>query len=120
MSKSARRRRRQARLKKQQTQPNAATQASAGPAEPTDGQRAAKAGRKRTDQPRMLRAAWRRQPIKLILAVLLSVAVALYVGWPVARQRGLGQAVMWGAVAGASVWIAFYASYRFNLWLRGR
>lgn len=120
MSKSAQRRRRQARLKKQRTPPDAATQASAGPAEPADEQRAAKAGRTQTDQDRTLRAAWRRQPIKLILAVLLSVAVALYVGWPIARQGEVGEAVMWGTGAGVSVWIAFYASYRFNLWLRGR
>jgi hypothetical protein len=112
MSKSARRRRREARAKKIKRQPDSVEAAA--------GEQTTKADRRQTNQERTLRAVWRKQPTKLILTVLLSLAVAIYVGRPVAHQQGLGQAVVWGAIAGASIWVAVYASYRLNRWLRRR
>lgn len=128
MSKSTRRRRNQAQSKKKaQTDTTTQTLASPRPearpegsVERAVGQQTTKANQKQTDQDRTLREAWRNQPTKLILIVFLSVAVAIYVGWKIANPQQLGQTVVWGAIAGASIWVAFYASYRFNRWIRRR
>lgn len=75
-------------------------------------------GQSQSSEPLTLREAWRNQPGKLILATLLSVAVAVYVGWTVASQQGLAQAAVWGVIAAASVWAAFSASFYFVRWIR--
>lgn len=105
MSKSARRQRKQAQLKKEKARPSATAQ---------------KVDQEQPSQDRTPERAWLNWPTSLVLTSLLSVAIAVYIGWQVASQQGLGRGVVWGAMAGASIWIAFYASYRFNRWLRQR
>ncbi len=105
MSKSARRQRKQARLKEKKAQPDATAQ---------------KVGQEQTSQDRTPERAWLNWPTSLVLTSLLSGAMAIYIGWQVTNQQGLGRGVVWGAIAGASIWVAFYGSYRFNRWMRQR
>jgi hypothetical protein len=112
VSKSARRRRKQAQAKKKKVQSNTTTQ--------TAGKQTPKAGQKRSGQDRTLKGALLNWPSTLVLTGLLSVVVAIYIGWQIANLQGWGRGVAWGAIAGASIWGAFYASYRFNRWMRQR
>jgi tetrahydromethanopterin S-methyltransferase subunit E len=71
-------------------------------------------------RPGTLREAWIAQPSKLMVMGVVSLAVAAYVIWKTASQLGLAQAVMWGAIAAVSVWVAFAASFYFGRWIRQR
>ena len=77
-----------------------------------------KANREQTHRDPALEGAWISKSTGLILISLLSVLTAIYVGWQVVSQQGWGKGIVWGAIAGASIWGAFYASYYFNRWLR--
>jgi hypothetical protein len=54
------------------------------------------------------------------MIAVVSVAAAAYVCWKTASQLGLGQALVWGVLAAASIWAAFAASFYFGRWIRQR
>lgn len=56
----------------------------------------------------------------LIATGIISLAIALYIGFFVKGQFGLTQGIVWGALAGVSIWVAFYGSFWINRWLRRR
>jgi hypothetical protein len=58
--------------------------------------------------------------IALIATGIVSLVIALYIGFFVKGQFGLTQGIVWGALAGVSIWVAFYGSFWINRWLRRR
>lgn len=56
----------------------------------------------------------------LIGTGIVSLAIALYIGFFVKGHFGLIQGIIWGALAGASIWVAFYGSFWINRKLRRR
>jgi hypothetical protein len=56
----------------------------------------------------------------LFSAGILSLAIAIYIGLFVKGHFGLTQGVIWGALAGGSIWVAFFGSFWINQKLRSR
>jgi hypothetical protein len=88
------------------------------------GDRAGKAPSPKTPQPlkegQKALGAPRPNRIALIATAIVSLAIALYIGFFVKGQFGLTQGILWGALAGASIWAAFYGSFWINRKLRRR
>ncbi len=108
MSKRAQRRRKQ-RLKRirEQARPSPETLGDEGqpPSEKAS-------GHKLTEE------AWMSWRTGLLLNGLISLALALFVGWQVLPDGGLKEAVRWGLIAGLSIWVIFFVTLRFTLWIR--
>jgi len=62
--------------------------------------------------------AWMNWRTGLLLNGLVSLALALFVGWQVVPVGGLKEAVRWGLIAGLSIWVIFFMALRFTLWIR--
>lgn len=56
----------------------------------------------------------------LLTNSLVSLALAVFIGWQIYPAGGLGQAVLWGGGAGLSIWLVFFVSYFFSSRIRGR
>lgn len=63
---------------------------------------------------------WLSKRTGLIVMALISLGLAVMVGWQVYPALGLGEALLWAAGFGVSVWVVFVAFYFFNTWIRGR
>lgn len=51
---------------------------------------------------------------------LLSLALAIFMGWQLYPTEGLGRAILWGLGFAVAIWAVFGASLGFNHWVRGR
>jgi hypothetical protein len=63
---------------------------------------------------------WLSMRTGLITNLVISVGIGLFVGWQFGRALGLGEGILWGAIAGGSIWLMFLFSYLFNRLIRGR
>lgn len=61
---------------------------------------------------------WLSMRTGLQINILVSVGLAIFVGWQIYPAGGLPQALLWGIVAGLSIWMIFLATYLFSIWTR--
>jgi hypothetical protein len=66
------------------------------------------------------RQPWMQWRTGMIALTLVSLALALFVGWQIYPAGGLGQAALIGLAFGFSIWVIFYIVYRLNRWLQSR
>jgi hypothetical protein len=55
----------------------------------------------------------------LLTNSVISLILALFVGWQIYPAGGLGEALLWGGIAGVSIWVVFSLAYLVNRFLRG-
>ncbi|HHH41823.1 MAG TPA: hypothetical protein ENK56_07440 [Chloroflexi bacterium] len=73
---------------------------------------------KKAPRRKLTEDAWMSWRTGLLLNGLVSLALALFVGWQVFPVGGLKEAVRWGLIAGLSIWVVFFLTLRFTLWIR--
>jgi len=63
---------------------------------------------------------WISQRNGFVYIGLLSLALAVFMGWQLYPTEGLGRAVLWGLGFAAAIWAVFGVSLAFNHWMRRR
>ena len=65
---------------------------------------------------------WLSRRTGLILITVISLLVAVFMGWnaSTAENIGWGEALLWGLGFGVSIWVIFVVSMLFFGWIRGR
>ena len=51
---------------------------------------------------------------------IISLVLAFFIGWQIYPAGGLGEAVLWGGIAGVSIWVVFSLAYLMNRFFRGK
>lgn len=70
--------------------------------------------------PKLRNDPWISQRSGLLVMGLVSVALAVFMGWQIYPAEGLGSAILWGLGFAAAIWAVFGVSLAFNTWVRGR
>lgn len=76
--------------------------------------------RQQESAPRPPREPWMKWRSGMRALALVSLVLAIFVGWQVYPAGGLGQATLYGLGFGLSIWVVFFIMYRFNRWIQRR
>ena len=63
---------------------------------------------------------WIKRKNGFIYIGVLSLVLAVFMGWQLYPTEGLGRSIMWGLGFAVSIWLIFGVSLTFGEWMRGR
>ncbi len=63
---------------------------------------------------------WIKKRNGIIYIGVLSLALAIFMGWQLYPTEGLGRAILFGIGFAIAIWLVFGVSLAFGEWMRGR
>ncbi len=63
---------------------------------------------------------WIQKRNGFIYIGVLSLVLAVFMGWQLYPTEGIGRAILWGLGFAVAIWVVFGVSLAFGEWMRGR
>jgi hypothetical protein len=78
----------------------------------------AKQNKKKTKTQGDPTAPWIKMRTGLIIITIVSIGMAIFMGWPAYQAMGF-EGILWGLGFGAAIWVIFFGAIYLNRFFRG-